>query len=122
MAATVPAPPRVIRSDITDAEACSTLSRIVRDVQPELPKMIDAATRLDGVSVVCALRTHANNKFILVPLASFRDGWQARKQAQWNDIVCRNEAFRPLQKRGWRFVQNLTFVSGERFSLDAKCN
>jgi len=91
------------------------------DLLAESPMMVDAVTRLDGMSVICSLRTVTWNKFVNVDAPQLRDGWQGRKQTQFNDIVCKNEAFRPLARRGWRFVQNLTFRSGERVIMDAKC-
>lgn len=107
---------------MTDEEACSTLGKIAKDTQPELPMMVDKITRMEGVAVFCSLRTFAVNKTILIDVGEFRDGWEGRKQAQWNEINCKNSAFRPLIDRGWRFTQNMTFLSGERFTLDAKCD
>jgi hypothetical protein len=115
---TVQVPPR----QVTEVEACVRLRKIAEDTTRELPIMVDAVTRTDGMSVVCALRTFTVNKFIAVDVREFREGWEARKLAQWNQIICRNEAFGPLQKRGWRFTENLTFKSGERFTHDANCN
>lgn len=106
----------------SDSEACATLRKIAEDTTRELPIMVDAITRTDGMSVICSLRSFTVNKFLNVDLSAFRQGWDARKQAQWNQIICRNEAFAPLQKRGWRFTQNLTFRSGERFMQDASCS
>lgn len=106
----------------SDVEACATLRKIAEDTTRELPIMVDAITRTDGMSVICSLRSFTVNKFLNVDLSAFRRGWEARKLAQWNQIICRNEAFAPLQKRGWRFTQNLTFKSGERFEQDASCS
>jgi hypothetical protein len=107
---------------LTDDQACKILGDMATKMQPELPKTIDPVTRLDGVVVLCSLKTFANNKTILVKLSDFREGWQERKQQQWNKMNCENEAFKPLIDRGWRFTQNMTFVSGERINIDAKCN
>jgi hypothetical protein len=106
----------------TDEQACSEFKKIAKDMQSELPMMVDKITRVEGVAVFCALRSYAVNKTLLIKASEFRDGWLGRKQAQWNDINCKNSAFRPLIDRGWRFTQHMTFISGERFTLDAKCN
>jgi hypothetical protein len=105
----------------TDAKACVNLNKVVDALQPELPKMVDAVTRTDGISVLCAARTYTTNKTLLVNASTMRDGWQGRKQAQFDQITCENEIFGPLARSGWRFVMNFTFLSGERFSFVAKC-
>lgn len=116
-ATTIRVPPR----QDTDAQACVRIRKIADDTTRELPVMVDAITRTDGMSVICALRTVTFNKSILVELGQFREGWADRMQSQWNQIICRNGAFSPLQKRGWRFAQNMTFRSGERVTYDASC-
>lgn len=119
-----PAPTITVKTVVgwTDSQACSALGKIAKDMQPELPVMVDKITRVDGVAVLCSLRTNVINKTLLVDASKLREGWLTRKQAQWNDINCKNSAFRPLIDRGWRFTQNMTFISGERFILDAKCD
>jgi hypothetical protein len=115
---TIHLPPR----QDTDAEACTKLRKIAEDTTRELPIMVDAITRTDGMSVICALRTFTINKYIAADVQEFRGDWKARKLAQWNDVICKGGAFGPLQRRGWRFTENLTFKSGERFTHDANCN
>jgi hypothetical protein len=112
----------ITQTPIDDKQACAILTKIASDVQAELPKMLDSYTRLDGVVVLCLLRTSAQNKFVSAPASELREGWLERKQKQWSKIHCENEAFRPMIDRGWRFVSNITLLSGERFVLDAKCN
>ena len=120
--ATISPPPVVRTYDTIDAESCQKLGQIADNIQPELPKMVDKITRVDGVSVICSLKTFSYNKFLNVELKKFREGWLARKQGQWDQVNCENEAFKPLIDRGWRFVQNFTFLSGERFAIVAKCD
>ena len=119
-AVTVTTPPsiRVINLDTRD---CSMMVKIANDMQAELPKMVDRVTRLDGFVVLCSLRTVSNAKFIDADLAQMRSGWRERKQRQWSEINCKNEAFLRMIKRGWRFVQFFTLRSGERYSMDAIC-
>jgi hypothetical protein len=115
---TTPPPIRVINLDARD---CSIMEKIADDMQAELPKIVDRATRLDGFVVLCSLRTVSNAKFVDADLAQMRSGWRERKQRQWNEINCENEAFLPMIRRGWRFVQVFTLRSGERYSMDAIC-
>ncbi len=104
-----------------DGEACRILRDLAARTQADLPLMADKITRTDGFSVMCGLRTVAWNKTFLVDLSNFREGWQERKQTQFSQLVCESEAFLPLARRGWRFVLNITFQSGQRFVLDADC-
>ena len=104
-----------------DREACTILRDLVAKTQADLPIMADRITRTDGFSVMCGLRTVAWNKTFLADLSNFREGWQERKQAQFNQLICENEAFLPMARRGWRFALNITFHSGQRFVLDADC-
>lgn len=106
---------------MSDAEFCHTMRRITDGVMAELPKMVDPITRTDGMSVMCSLRTVTTNKSFLVKLSQFREGWEARKQEQWNRLVCDDRDYGPMARKGWRFTLNLTFLSGERFIEDAKC-
>ncbi len=121
------APPPVVSTVIpnteamADAQACERLRATAREVTAELPMMIDTVTRLDGMSVICSLRAVTWNKFIRADMSEMREGWQNRKQAQFNGIICGNASFVPLARRGWRFTQNLTFQSGERIIMDADC-
>jgi hypothetical protein len=94
---------------------------VVDALQPELPKMVDAATRTDGISVLCAARSYTTNKTLLLNVTAMRDGWQGRKHAQFDQITCTDKIFGPLARDGWRFVMNFTFSSGERFTFVAKC-
>lgn len=87
------APPPADYSRTTDAEFCSIMRQVAASVAPDLPRMVDAVTRVDGVSVFCGLRTYATNKFIMMDMSTMREGWRARKQEQWNQIICTNAAF-----------------------------
>lgn len=106
---------------LSDVEFCTQMRRVTESVMAELPKMVDPITRTDGMSVLCSLRTVTTNKFFLVKLSDFREGWEARKQEQWNRLVCDDRDYGPMARKGWRFTLNLTFLSGERFIEDAKC-
>jgi len=114
-------PPAVPVGIRNDREACETLNKVVASMQPELPKMVDAITRTDGISVICAARTYTTNKTLLADISAMREGWQGRKQAQLDQMTCADEYFGPLARRGWRIVVNFTFLSGERVTMVAKC-
>ena len=121
-AATSP-PPIIIQKlpSPSPAERCRSLTKLVDSMQPELPKMVDAATRLDGVAVMCSVKMFNMNKFINAPMSSLREGWRDRKQAQWNQTICEDDDLRPLVWDGWSVQQRLTFVSGEMVVMKAEC-
>lgn len=106
----------------TDAQFCKMTRKIAKDLTAELPIWVDAITRTDGMSAMCSLRTVAWNKFVKTDVATFRDGWLGRKQAQWNKTICEdNGLYFQMARKGWSFVQNLTFESGERFVIRSQC-
>lgn len=115
------APPQADYSRTTDGEFCRIMRQITANVTPDLPRMVDSVTRVDGMSVFCGLRTVATNKYLLVSMSAMQEGWQARKQEQWNRIICDNAAFGVMARRGWRFAHNMTFQSGERITQEARC-
>jgi hypothetical protein len=107
-------------SRTSDAEICATGHNVAASFMADAPVMVDTITRADGMSVMCGLKAVTWNKTVLVLSSSFRDGWRARKQAQFNEIICGNDLFREMQRRGWRFTQNMTFPDGERVIMDAE--
>ena len=108
-------------SSSADKVYCQAAKKIAASLTAEAPVMVDAATRMDGMSVICSLRSTSWNKTILADEDAMREGWQARKQSQWDAIVCSDPQEGPMALKGWRFVQNLTFRSGERFTIEAHC-
>jgi hypothetical protein len=105
----------------SNAQFCHDMREATRRTMSELPMMVDTITRMDGMAVNCALRVVGSNRFIMANMSDFREGWRERKQAQFSDLVCHNEEFVVMARRGWRFTEVWTFQSGERFVLDASC-
>lgn len=106
---------------MSDAAFCKMGRKIAKDMTAELPIWVDAITRTDGYAVFCSLRTIATNKFIKTDEATFRQGWLARKEAQWNKTTCDSDLYFEMYQKGWAFVQNITFESGQRYVLRAQC-
>jgi hypothetical protein len=106
---------------VSDAAACTQYRQIAHAIMQEVPQRIDAVSQLDGVMVVCGLRTVAYNKSFSILRTDLVSGWQEVTQRRWNTIVCENESSGPLARRGWRFVQYLSFRSGECITMDAHC-
>lgn len=106
---------------IGDKAFCDQAKNLEAAIQKELPVQADIATKTVGMSAICGLRTLDWNKFMQANLNELRDGWQGRKQTQWDDIICKNEAFGPAARNGWRFAVAITFLDGKRITIDAKC-
>jgi hypothetical protein len=100
-----------------DVEICSVFKEIAARLNAEAPTMTDAITRLDGMAVICAFKRVAQKDFVNVPVSAFRQGWQARKQAQWDAIVCRNASWREAIASGWTVTDTMTFQDGSQYEL-----
>jgi hypothetical protein len=121
VAPSTPPPVIVTRPLSADEMACRDLQAIANATMPELPKMVDTITRLDGIVTFCAVRTVNFAKFVNIDVKAFREGWLERKQAQWNDAFCKDAAYVALVQDGWRINQTLTFLSGERYVMTVAC-
>lgn len=106
----------------TDAEFCEEMRRVSAARLPDVPVMAGPTTRVDGFSVLCGDRSVSWEKFILMDMASLREGWRERKQAEFNRLICDHPTGGVMARRGWRFAQDLTFQSGERVTLVAECD
>lgn len=104
----------------SDALACTELTQVAEPTVAHLPKWVDTVTRVDALVVTCPSRTYHVDKYINEPILGMREGWQGRKQAQWDKQVCLG-SMGPLVESGWRISQVLTFATGERIQMDARC-
>ena len=102
------------------ALACTSLQEVAATTTAELPKWVDAVTRIDALVVTCRSKTYHVDKFINQPVSQMREGWKRRKEAQWDELICQG-TMGPLVEGGWRILQVLTFASGERIEIDANC-
>lgn len=114
------APPEPIRR-MSDAERCTAARRVAIAASHPVPRMIDAVTRLDAVSVNCGRKTVATDHRVMADRWQMAAEWRARGQAQWNRTICGNDALRALAGRGWRFSRTVTFRSGGRVTQHAAC-
>jgi hypothetical protein len=87
----------------------------------------DAGTKVDtmtinlGVAVFCNLRVVNFMKRVEVSFTSFRPGWEARKQAQWNQIYCDGGPVTLAIASGWRITHTITDIDGRRHFMEATC-
>lgn len=106
-----------------DAEFCSAMKELSETFNKDAPTWVDSTTRHDGMAVLCNAKIAEYKKFIKVTPAEFRDGWQQRKQAQWNSIYCDKEKpFREAIDNGWQIVANMTFIDGSIHRITAECS
>jgi hypothetical protein len=106
---------------MSDEQFCSLMKGSAERLTPDLPIMLDKVTRLEGLSAVCGYRTISWNKSSLTDQASLAEGWDERRLKQFNESVCSNPLFAPMVRRGWRFVEYVTFPDGKRVTFDATC-
>jgi len=85
-------------------------------------KWLDRSTRHDGVEVDCEAKTLEAHRFLNTEPNAMREGWEARKQRQWNAAYCNHESWREAIDNGWSIVSTLTFRTGEQVWFVAECN
>lgn len=100
---------------------CRALDEFSARVNQDVPATVDGITRLDGLSVQCAAKTIDILKSVNVPTSDLLEGWQERKQAQWNRSHCSGPWVAAIQN-GWTVVNTTTFPDGTRHDMVAKCD
>ncbi|MDB5675856.1 MAG: hypothetical protein JWM65_2838 [Sphingomonas bacterium] len=112
------APPE---APVSEEAACQRVTRAAAETNPRLPAMLDPVTRLDEIQSDCAAKTYVMFKTIIRGLNDINPGWQERQQQELDGLVCET-SLRGLERIGWRFIEKLTFQSGEKFSFTVKCS
>jgi hypothetical protein len=104
-----------------DAAFCKALKDYAEKTKADAGTMLEQTTRFDGMVVLCGARVVNLYHFVTVPASRLRDGWQGRKQKQWNEIYCLDPPWRAAIAAGWTVKDTVTFVDGTRVSLTAEC-
>jgi hypothetical protein len=107
--------------NMSDAEFCSIMSAISKEMTNESPKMVDHITRMDGMVTLCSVRAVAWNKSVLTAAPADPEQWRLRHEANWTAGICQNALYRNMSLKGWEYVQYLTFRTGEHLTLNARC-
>lgn len=115
MPLTVPGP------TASDAEYCAFLRPRFAGLSEFLPWAVAAPTRIDAVAIDCPLRTISYDKFVAAALADTGERSREDIQLGWDEFVCGKDLYGVMARRGWRFIQNVAFESGERITQDAHC-
>ena len=104
----------------SDAQYCRTMSGVAQAPTQDTASG-DALAPTSTVSVLCSYRTVIWSEVVGSATSKMREGWFARKQEEWNRSICSDPVRSALARRGWRFVQNITFKEGNSFTMDATC-
>jgi len=105
---------------ISNTEFCDG-ARIAADaLRATYPRQVDAATRIENVSIDCPARTMEWTGVIRVKPAEMPGGWMAERQDSWNATTCKGAALQAA-RLGWHFRQTYRFNDGTLSSIDAAC-
>jgi hypothetical protein len=102
-------------------EFCTTVTEIAQRANARAGRWLDRSTRHDGVEVDCGLMMLETKRFLSADRADMREGWEVRRQREWNATYCNNEAWREAIGSGWSIVSTLTLRNGESVSFVAEC-
>jgi hypothetical protein len=108
-------------SAFDDAAFCAEMKRAAERGRADIGTMLDQATRMDGIAVLCGTRVIAFYKFLNVAPSALREGWKERKQKQWDGIYCTDPAWLKAIQSGWTVSTVATFIEGTRVWIEAKC-
>src|SRR5437764_13808697 len=65
-------------------EFCVAVTDVARRMNARRGKWLDGSTRHDGGEVDCEAKTLEAHRFLNTDPNAMREGWEARKQRQWN--------------------------------------
>jgi hypothetical protein len=102
-------------------EFCDSVTEVAQRMNARRGRWLDRSTRHDGVVVDCEAKSLEAKRFINAALDDMREGWEARKQRQWNATYCNHESWREAIDNGWSITSTLTFRSGEQAVFVAEC-
>jgi hypothetical protein len=102
-------------------EFCIAVTDIVHRMNVRKGRWLDRTTRHDGVELDCEAKTLEAKRFINADPDQMREGWEARKQREWNTAYCNHKTWREAIDNGWSIISTLTFRTGEQVSFVAEC-
>ena len=85
-------------------EFCVAVSDIVRHLNACKGRWLDRTTRHDGAEIDCEAKTVEAERFVDADPDDMREGWEARKERQWNAAYCNDDSWRedagPSREKG----------------------
>jgi hypothetical protein len=103
-------------------EFCVAVTDIAHRMNARKGRWLDRSTRHDSVELDCEANTLEIKRFVNADPDDMRQGWEARKQREWNAAYCNHESWREAIDNGWSIVSTLTFRTGEQVWFVAECN
>jgi hypothetical protein len=100
---------------------CNSVTEAAQRMNARRGRWLDRSTRHDGVVVDCEARTLEAKRFVNANPDDMREGWEGRKQRQWNASYCNHEHWREAIDNGWSIISTLTFRNGEQAVFVAEC-
>jgi hypothetical protein len=102
-------------------EFCVAVTDIAHRINARKGRWLDRSTRHDGVELDCESKTLEAKRFINADPDDMREAWEARKEREWNDRYCNDDAWREAIDNGWSIISTLTFRTGQQVSVVAEC-
>jgi hypothetical protein len=102
-------------------EFCVAVTDIAHRMNARKGRWLDRSTRYDGVELDCESKTFEAKRFVNADPDEMRQGWEARKERDWNARYCNDEAWREAIDNGWSIISTLTFRTREQVSFVAEC-
>jgi hypothetical protein len=102
-------------------EFCAALTDIASRMNARKGRWLDRSTRHDGVKLNCKLKTLEVMRFVNADVEEMRQGWEIRRQREWNAHYCNHESWREAIDADWSIMSTLMFRAGEQISFVAEC-
>jgi len=102
-------------------EFCAAVTDIAQRSNARKGRWLDRTTRHDGVDLDCEAKTLEVKRFLNADPDEMRQGWEARKQREWNSRYCHNDAWREAIDNDWSIISTLMFRTGHQISFVAEC-
>ena len=102
-------------------EFCAAVTDIAHRMNARKGRWLDRSTRHDGVELDCEAKTLEVKRFVNADPDEMREGWENRKEREWNAHYCNHESWRDAIDNGWSIISTLTFRTGEQVSFVAEC-
>ena len=110
--ALMPAPALAFDED----EFCAAVTDVTGRMNARRGKWLDRNTRHDGVEVDCAAKTLEAKRFLNTEPDAMREGWEGRKQRQWNATYCNHPS-----PKTWKTRTAGASSRRSRFARASKC-
>jgi hypothetical protein len=102
-------------------EFCAAITDIASHEPTRKGRWLDRSTRHNGVELDCESKTFEVKRFVNADPDEMREGWETRKEREWNARYCNDDSWREAIDNGWSIISTLTFRTAEQVSFVAEC-